>query len=222
VSIPALIPGTFTGEARRRVPKVSKNKVTPLWTVEPDGQLFQGIIRVPVRLCNTQEHTNARFEFEALIVANLERWAEWRKRRGWFISEKPRISGPFDPPEGDRLKDGPRFDHAVKRIGRVGSVEENLNFDYPQEFKWYVAEARFRREEPVFVKMDDFLFLRHLALTYEIDPDRDPMPVTQLPEPEKELTFEGGLDPMQEAETERQRLGLKRADYLMGKLWEPL
>src|SRR3989304_6102564 len=95
---------TFTGETRRRRPKASQNRRVPLWTVEPDGEEFQGVIRVPLRLCNTEEHTNARLEFDKLIVDNLARWTEGRRQRGWIITEAPHVSGPFAPPVGDREK----------------------------------------------------------------------------------------------------------------------
>ena len=216
MTFPALIPGTLPSGTQRRVPKVSKNKRVPLWTVEPDGQLFEGIIRVPVGLCNTEEHTNKRLKFDQLIIANLARWVEWRKRRGWFISEKPRVQGPFDPPEGDREKSAKRYTHASKTIGRSGEVEPITVFDYPAEYKWYVCEARFTREEPVYVRLEDMLELRHMALKYEVDPDRDPLPYNELPEPVDEIVVEGGEDPMQVAEERRQRLGLKRKDYLFG------
>ena len=222
MTFPALIPGTLGSDTRRRVPKVSKNKRVPLWTVEPYGQLFQGIIRVPVSLCNTQQHTNERLRFTKLITDNLARWTEWRRRRGWFLGERPRVSGPFDPPEGDRVKVGQRIAQAEAVIGKSASVGAITEFDYPEEIKWYIAEARFTREEPVYARLEDMLFLRHLALTYGVDPDRDPMPVSDSPETRDVIEVDGGLDPMKVAEERRQALGLKREDYLMGRLEDPL
>lgn len=220
--MPAIIPTPTAGDVRRRVPKISQNQRVPLWTVEPEGQLFQGVIRVPLRLCNAPEHSNASHEFDRLITANLQRWSEWRKHRGWFIAERPHVSGPFDPPEGDRIKDKARFEHATKRIGKPREVGVSTDFDYAGEIKWYIAEARFTREEPVYVRLEDMLFMRHLALQYGIDPDRDPMTQNDLPEGKDELSFQGGLDPMKVAEERRQSLGLKRKDYLMGRIEEPL
>src|SRR3990167_9385168 len=220
--MPPLIPAFSTGEVRRRVPKISKNQRVPLWTVEPDGQLFQGIIRVPARLCNAPEHSNTQHEFDNLIKANLARWVEWRGRRGWHISENPRVSAPFDPPEGDRLKAKARIEHVTKRIGKPREVGAITEYDYPEEFKWYMAEARFTREERVFVCLEDMLFLRHLALTYGVDPDRDPLPYNVLPEGKDYLEVEGGLDPIAVAEERRQSMGLKREDYLFGPLGKPL
>ena len=66
------------------------------------------------------------------------------------------------------------------------------------------------------------LFLRHLALTYGVDPDRDPLPVNDLPEGKDVIDIQGGEDPLQVAEARRQEMGLKRSDYLMGNLWDPL
>ena len=217
-----MIPGTLPTGTRRRVPKVSQNRKVPLWTVEPEGQLFTGVIRVPVGLCHTEEHTNARLRFNALITTNLERWAKWREARGWFLTEKPRVAGPFDPPESDRERAKQYHERVSARIGESPGVGVITDFDYGQEFKWYTCEARFRREEPVFIRLSDMLEMRHRALQYGIDPDRDPLPYTELPESKDHLTFEGGLDPMVVAEERRKLLGLKRSDFLMGKLSDPL
>lgn len=229
--MPAIIPTPAAGDVRRRVPKVSKNQRVPLWTVEPEGQEIEGVIRVPVSLLmkvlggytNPPEHTNLHHRFDKLIGENLARWAHWRAKRGWFIDASTlRVDGPSDPPEGDRLKDKARLAHATKRIGKAREVGAITEFDYAEEYQWYVATARFTREEPVYVRLEDMLFLRHLALTYGIDPDRDPPPYNYLPEGKDVIDVEGGLDPMQVAEERRQSMGLKRSDYLMGKLWEPL
>lgn len=213
---------TLPAGVRRRVPKVSKNQRVPLWTVEPDGQLFQGIIRVPVSLCNTEEHTNARYKFDNLIKENLERWSKWRQLRGWFISGFPQVTGPFDPPQGDREKAKPYQEHVEARIGKAREVSAILEFDWPEEYKWYIAEARFTREEPVYVRLEDMIFLRHLGIQYGVDPDRDPLPYNELPEPVDVIEVEGGEDPMKVAEERRQRLGLRREDYLFGPVQEPL
>ena len=218
--IPALIPGTLPEGTRRRVPKASQNRRVPLWTPEPEGQEFDGVIRVPVRLCYTQEHTNERLEFMKLITDNLDRWVEWRKRRGWILSEKPRISGPFDPPEGDRV--GKFQQRAEEVIGKASDVAAVTEFDYPEEHKWFVAKARFTREDPIYIRLEDMFELRHRALRYGVDPDRDPATVNELPEPEDVITVEGGLDPLVVAEERRQRLGLKRKDYVIGRLRDPL
>lgn len=222
MSVPTLIPGVLGGETRRRAPKASQNRRVPLWTPEPEGQLFEGVIRVPVSLCNTPEHSNERLRFEALITANLQRWTEWRLRRGWYLAEKPRVTGPFDPPEGDREKGGARLARATKHIGKVGSVAAKTDFDYAGEIKWYIAEARFTREEPVFIRLEDVLEMRHRALMHGLDPDRDPPVTNELPEAKDVIEVEGGLDPMKVAEERRQARGLKREDYLMGKLSDPL
>jgi hypothetical protein len=222
MTFPALIPATFKGDARRRTPPISQNQKVPLWTAEPDGQQFQGVIRVPLRLCNSEEHTNARHEFDKLVRENLARWVEWRRRRGWFITDAPKVSGPWDPPAGDRVKSKSFYKQAVKTIGRNGSAQEVTTFDYGEELKWYIADARFSREEPLYVRLEDMLFFRHLALQYGVDPDRDPGLENELPEGKDVIEVDGGLDPLVVAEERRQSMGLKRKDYLMGRLQDPL
>ena len=197
----------------------TKNMKVPLWTPEVDGEEFDGVIRVPVRLCNTVEHTNARHEFNQLITANLQRWVEWRKLRGWYITNTPQVSGPFDPPENEAKK---FTDHAVKKIGEGREAEAVTQQDYGEEIKWYIAKARFKREEPLYIGLDDHLYLRHLALMYDIDPDRDKPTVNTLPEPKDDIWMPEGVDAMVEAEASRQARGLRRKDYLMGRVQDPL
>jgi hypothetical protein len=222
MTMPRLTPAVFPADTRRRVPKVSKNQRVPLWTVEPDGQLFQGVIRVPIELAYAEQHTNAHHKLMALIEKNLQRWVGWRAMRGWFLTNEPQVTGPHEPPEGDRDKAVNHYSRATNVIGQPRDVQPLTEFDYPGEYKWFIAEARFSREDPVYVRLEDMLFLRHLALTYGVDPDRDPLPVSDLPEPENYIEVEGGIDPMQEAEESRQAMGLKRSDYLLGPLEEPL
>ena len=221
MTMPRIAPMPMKGTQRRRqsFDPASKNMRVPLWTPEVDGQEFDGVIRVPVRLCNTPEHTNDRLQFNGLIIANLQRWVEWRRLRGWIITDKPVVTGPFDPPENERAG---YLNHAVKRIGKAREAEATDYQDYPEEIKWYIAKARFKRDEPVYVRLEDHLFLRHLANLYDVDPDRDPPTVTDLPEPKDEIEVQGGVNLMEVAEERRQMLGVKRKDYLMGKLWEPL
>ena len=231
MTIPAIITGTLAGDTRRRVPATSKNKRVPLWTVEPDGQLFDGVIRVPVSLLervadgytSPSEHTNQRHRFDSFIEQNLARWVHWRSKRGWYVDQESlTVNGPYEPPEGDREKSKKWQDRAEQVIGRVGSAQAITEYDYAEEYQWYIAQARFTRQEPVYVRLEDMLFLRHLAIQYGVDPDRDPPTSTPLPEPKDVIDVEGGLDPMKVAEERRQSLGLKREDYLMGDLSEPL
>lgn len=220
--IPRLIPGVHSGDTRRRVPKVSLNKKVPLWTPDPGGQLIEGVIRVPVELCNTAEHTNERLKFKAWIDTNLARWVEWRRRKGWTLASEIDVQSPTDPPEGDREKGKARQTKAEAVIGTNADADWVTEFDYAAEYKWCVVQARFTRDTPLYVGLEDMLFLRHLALKYDVDPDRDFTPHSPLPEPKDVIEVEGGEDPMKVAEERRQRLGLKREDYLFGPLEEPL
>ena len=215
-----LIPGTLPSGTRRRVPKASQNRKVPLWTVEPDGEEMQGFIRVPVRLANTQEHTNERLEFMALINRELTKWVEWKRKQGWILSGDIETWGPEEPPDSDKAK--VFAEYVVKQVGKSGSAAFNPDFDYPEEFKHYWAKGRFRRETPIYAGLEDMLELRHLALLHGVDPDRDKPLETPLPRPKDFLAFEGGVDPMVLAEERRQAKGIRRKDYLFGPLWRPL
>lgn len=229
--IPAIIPTPTAGDVRRRTPAASQNKRVPLWTVEPDGQQFDGIIRVPVSLLvkvpggylRPPEHTNLHHRFDRLILENVARWVHWRGKRGWFINrESLHVEGPQDPPHGDREKGKAWTNRAISKIGKPRDVGAITEWDYAEEYQWFIASARFTREEPVYVRLEDMIFLRHLALIYGVDPDRDPPTTNYIPEGADVIEVEGGLDPMKVAAERREALGLKREDYLFGKIWEPL
>ena len=187
----------FTGEQRRRVPYRTQAGACSL-KVElvpdnPEGQLEEGLIRIPERLCNAQPDTNEKHEFDRLVSENLNRWTEWRSQRGYECVSRPIVRGPFDPPSpttaDDPLEDG---------------------------VKWYFAIARFRRSEPLWRPLEEVLYLQDMAELYDVKPSSDPKPWNEI----KSNEDTGWIDPLTHAEERRKRLGLKRQDYLFSPLGE--
>ena len=211
----AQIPGTLPSGTRRRRPKASQNRKVPLWTVEPDGEEYQTVIRVPTALSYTQEHTNERLRFNGFIEHWIAQWIDWRGRRGWVMTGEVEVTGPFEPPESDKAVQYAQ--HAVKTIGQGVNAAFQTSYDHGDEYQWFMAKSRFRRDDPLYVGLDDMLEFRHMALTYGVDPDRDKPLVTPFPEAKDHLSFDGGLDAMKVAEERRQRLGLNRKDFLFHK-----
>lgn len=167
-----------------------------MWTAKPEGELVEGVIRIPSRLCHAKPDTNEKHEFDRLVTENIQRWADWRAKRGWFIASTPKVRGPFDPP----------------------TTTEKDEAD-PDE-KWYFAIARFKRETPIYVPLDDLLHERDMAQRYGIDLEADRLPWND--DIEKDPQDSGWVNPMEYAEARRKALGLKREDFLLGPLDEPL
>lgn len=165
----------------------------PLWTADPEGELVEGRFTVPSRLARARPNTNEKHEFDRLVVENLKRWSEWREKRGWVMNSKPKVMGPFDVPT---------------------TTEKDETT--PDE-KLYCVFARFKRNGPVFLKLDDLLYERELAERYGIDLEADRP--NWSPDGDEDS---GWVDPVKYAEEHRQKLGIKREDYLYGPLSEPL
>ncbi len=204
--IPRLIPGTTPESNRHKRPWKASSRTPLVPLLDEKGVEFEGKIVVPLSLCNTPEHTNERLKFNALILQHLARWAEWRSRRGWEMVGKPKVKGPYLPATGDRYKTHMFQARAEQVIGKVGSARAITTFDQPEEVRWYFARAVFKRTTPSYIKLEDALFLQHLGEVYGQEKDVD----------------SGWVNPMQHAEARRKRLGLKREDYLMGPLKNPL
>jgi hypothetical protein len=190
---------------RRRLPRGGKARTTfvDLWPAHKDGDLIQGFIRVPDYLVGTKEHTNERLEFLKIIEGNLKTWVEWKAKQGWRITNTPSVAGPFDPPT-EKQGAGP------------------LDAAYPPH-KRFVVTARFTRDEPQWIPFEGALWLRDQADMYGIDFRDSGLPDTGVGETKDEIIDnEPAHNPMEYAEARRQRLGLKRADFLLDDLEAPL
>ena len=211
---------------RRPWKDTSRGLKVPLWTSTAAGQLLEGKIVVPRRLARATEHTNERHEFDRLVRENVLRWAAWRAKRGWHMATKPTVRGPYTPPTAGH-------DHAKKHVARAEAVLGKPSGVNPltvfdgEDVVWYFATARFRRETPVYIGLDDMLEIKDVHDSHGISMDADPLPVSQEAEDGAAAVGftdgdSGWVNPMEFAEKRRQALGLKREDYLMGPLCEPL
>lgn len=193
-------PLTLPAGQRRSFPwqETSLNKRVPLLPSDLEGEEHEGIIRVPNHLCGTEPHTNQRIEFEQLLADNIARWLEWKRRRGWHVVSRPRVGGPYEVPQG-----------------RVPNLA-----DLVPDHKWYIVRARFKREVPAYIKLEDFLHQHDLARRYNVDLSR-PKPIqTPLPAPQDEINDSGEMhDPLRFAEERRRRLGINRKDYIIPEMW---
>ena len=79
---------------------------------------------------------------------------------------------------------------------------------------WYFAIARFVRTTPLYVGLDDVLHQQDLMKLHGITPGADPLPWNDT---KGEST--GIVDPLVHAEERRQKLGVKRSDYVIPEAW---
>lgn len=181
------IPGTMNN--RRHVPYGMQagacSLKVPVWTADPEGELLEGRFYIPTRLAKAGRNTNERHEFDNLVRQALQRWAEWREKRGWKMNSTPQVKGPFDIPT------------------RTERDETS-----PDE-KMYCAYARFVRTGPAFIKLDDLLYERDLAAKYGIDLEADRLPWNLDGNEDS-----GWVDPVKYAEEHRAKHGIVREDYL--------
>lgn len=216
-SLPALIPATTSEANRHKRPWKDSSRTMLVPLIDVDGVQKEGMIRVPVRLCRTQEHTNERLEFDKLIRENIERWVAYRERLGWTICPgKPKVRGPFDPPSSPEDKTKRFVARAQEVLGKSGTVRPVTTFDHAEEINIYMVSAYFKRSTPSYVKLEDMLAIRDLHRTYGM-----PFPHETIA-PIEEPTDTGWVNANDYAAARRKRLGLRREDYLMGKLSDPL
>lgn len=186
---------SFTGEQRRRVPWKMQAGACSLKVplhAAPEGDWREGMFRVPKRLAWTAPDTNQRHEFEGKVRENFGRWTGWLEKRGWE----------YVP--GSLQVNGPY-------------EEPTYSPDDPsdEEVVQFRLLARFKRTSPLYVGLDDYLQIRDMAETYGVG--ENPLPWSQV-----KSVDSGWVNPLEYAEERRRKLGLKREDYLLGPLDEPL
>jgi len=190
------IPSTFGGETRRRVPYRSQagkcSLKVPLLTDNPEGKIELGLVRVPASIAFAAKDTNDRHQRDRIITEQLRAWEEYRAKRGWKMVSPPKLSRPEDPPSAT-------------------TVSDPLEADV----KWIWATARFQRTSPLWVGLDDLLHQQDLAKLHGVTIDKDPLPWNDV----SGDTDTGWMDPMKHAEERRQKLGVKRKDYIIPEAW---
>lgn len=157
---------------------------------------MEGFIRVPLKLVNTKPLTNLRHEYRKFVGENLKRWIDWKARQGWVLVSKPTVEGPFDPP-----------------TERPGAPEEGI--EQYGEHKRYYVKARFKRASPKWIPLDSMLWVSDRAHLYGIDLSKPIHDTGEPAKPQKVIVAdEPAHDPVKFAAERRERLGLKREDYL--------
>lgn len=190
---------TLPTGVRRHLPQGGMTRTTfvPLLS-PPDGDEFEAFIRVPMRLVKAKPFSNERHEFNKLVNAELKKWTEWRAKHGWILASKPKVRGPYNPPSP-----------------LTGA--EPVDAEYGEHRRYYVT-ARFKRDTPKWMPLDGMLWVHEQAERYGIDLSK---PIRDTGEDKgKDVIVDRTPthDPMKFAEERRQRLGIKREDYLFENL----
>lgn len=170
----------------------------PVFTSDPKGDLIEGHIRVPLAWTHTQAHSAERQQRDAWLASNIKAWVEWREHKGWRLNSKPLVQGPFDAPTVNALAEAP-------------------------DFAIYTVQAYFQPTALMTVGLDDGYELERRARMYGVDVSK-PKPVSTPIETGPDVIYDSGRfdDPMVVAEQRRQAMGVRREDFLMGPLDEPM
>lgn len=179
-------PGTVPEKNRHRRPwkDGQRSLLVPIES-PPEGEEIEGLFRVPARLSRRDRHTNDELEFQKLLAEKTNRWLRWRAMRGYEMTSKPVIDGPYDMP----------------------AAHEKAETD--EDLRIYRIRAYFKRSYPAYIKLEDHLHTLALAQRNGIDLAAPTRPWNAMGD------FDSGwMDPAKFAEERRQRLGVKRADYL--------
>lgn len=172
----------------------------PIITPDPEGDEIEGRMRVPLRLT---PHGMGRFsiqlqqERKQYIAGQLRRWVEWREHRGWRLNSKPHVSGPYDAP-----------------VARDG--------DERPDWAIYVVRALFVPTEIMTASLEDMLEINQQARRYGVDLWKRKAVESALPRTRGKITSTPQDEPMAAAEKRRQAFGVKRSDYLVVDVVEPI
>ena len=190
------IPSTLPGDTRRRVAYRSQagacSLKVPLLTDNPEGEWLEGLVRVPASIAFAKKDTNERHQRDRIITEQLRAWEAWREKRGWKMVTAPKLSQPEKPPSS---------------TAKADPTEPDV--------MWIKALARFQRTSPLWVGLDDFLQQQAIAKLHGIVPDKDPLPWNDVSGSEDT----GWVNPLEMAEARRQKLGVKRSDYVIPEMW---
>ena len=190
---------TLPTGVRRHLPQGGQTRTTfvPLLS-PPNGEEFEAFIRVPTRLVKTKPFSNERHEFTKLVNGELKKWTEWRAKHGWTLVSKPKVNGPYDPP-----------------TPLTGAEPVDTAFG---EHKRYYVTARFKRDTPKWMPLDGMLWVHEQAELYGIDLSKPIRDTGEGKGRDVIVDRTPTVDPMVRAEARRQRLGIKREDYLFENL----
>mgnify|MGYP001610048171 CR=1 FL=1 len=187
---------TITGlETRRRFPWSPAARGLRVPLIPPkDGETHTGFLRVTPEMAAATLGTDLYQQKLNLLGTHLQRWVDWKAKQGWRLLGCPRWQGPHDPP-----------------VNYTGAE--------PEDCVWYVVSARFTRDVPVYVLLDDYLEIESRARRYRVDL-HDPASWA-LPAPKDEITTaETPHDPMVDAAQRREAQEMPREDLTIPDLWD--
>src|SRR3990167_86208 len=174
------------------------------------GEWIEGELQIPRSLAFEPVHTNAWLQRQMFITRHIDKWMPWRARYGFVpVPGSLTFSQPYELLEGRPV--------ATPRPAQFNA--DGIKEDFVGMRVKYLA----RREKPRYITTDDFDEQLAWAKRAGVDLDSKAARATEniLPEGKDEIFVDGGEDPMVVAEARRQEWGIKREDFLVGKLDEP-
>ena len=150
------------------------------------GEMHQGFFRVPETFAVVGEHTNLAHQVRQFTIQKVRDWVEFKSRSGYRLIGKPVVTDPLLSP----------------------TTSDGVSVDSGDEMRVWVR-AKFVREMPMKMPLDLFLHKRDEAKRYGVDLEQSLLE-TPIPRPRETLIADSVADPMVEAESRRQQLGVRR------------
>lgn len=195
---------TLPTGVRHRNPDAAgrRSSTIPLMPADVRGDLKEGFIDLPKKYDRLVPHTNEFLARGKSFVEAFTRWCElMQKPKGWDWNKsiKPRWRGPYPLP--------------------TATAKDEVDSD---KSRWYVT-AYFTRSSPFWIPMEAYDWLWEQSTTFDVNLRDSAKPWLDLGRGkaviEDNTPF---VNPLEVAEARRQELGLKRKDFLIGPIEEPL
>ena len=174
----------------------SRNLLVPLWHGDRRGDLVEGRITVSAKAALSEQHTNAFLQMQAEVNRYLKEWVDWRAKKGWILQGEVQVDGPFELPTPNPQTEG------------------------DGEQRYFRVQARFKRDIPLYLPMEDYLEVQRRACIYGVDLNKPKQPVSYVP-PAKDLIIDTNPvygDPLQQETERRAQLGIAADDPMFDKV----
>lgn len=183
-------------------------QTVPLETPE-GGEWREARLEVPKKWALADPHSNDFLLGQRFTEKNILKYVEWLDDKGYDII----------PNTWKRV--------SMEEVPLGVDVGIDVDFGSEQshdEMVLFIWVFRVKLNKPMFMMLSERLSIEDDAKTFQVDLDKETLPWNIIPADfgtKDHIESVGGGDAMKMAEAHRQKLGLKREDFLFGGLEEP-
>ena len=178
-----------------------RSLMVPLEPVDARGDFVTGSFVCPTPLARAEEHTSEALLRFTLIRDRVEKWVNWREKRGYHLTPPKNIEvdGPYPIPT------------------------ESADDETDPDQMLYRTYAWFYRDVPLHIGLEDFLAVTDAADLYGVDLNAPVMFETPLAPTKSHIVATGPAhDAVANAQERYDRTGLRWQDLVIGDPQEPL